>query len=404
MNVNQSNLPVFLKKFVDNSISKKEFKALMEYIKETPECPTLKALLLEQAKGNNDLTKDLDSEQSDIIYRRILNKIDEDRRKNKNVLFYALHPVLKITAIFLIGLSLFYFVNNDTFSFRQENNTSVPVIDIDDNAIILTLDDGAVETINESGVLQITNSQGKVIGVQKGNTLTYSNKNKVSEKTIAYNTLTVPYGTLFDIDLPDGTKVKLNAGSTITYPINYIVGKQRKVTLIGEAFFDVKKDPKSPFILTMDKGLGVHVLGTKFNASSYPEDDFVNTVLVEGAVSIYKTDNDNASQSTRPSILKPNQIASWDKNKDTLDVEETDVDIHTAWMSGRIRFRHLTFKNITRKLERKYDVVINCNDEQLNSETFTASFDVEPIEDVLEAFHKNYGLSYTINKRTITIN
>jgi hypothetical protein len=73
-------------------------------------------------------------------------------------------------------------------------------------------------------------------------------------------------------------------------------------------------------------------------------------------------------------------------------------------MSGRIRFRHLEFKNIIKKLERKYDVEIYCIDEALNNETFTASFDIEPIEDGMEAFHKNHGLSYTIKNDIITIN
>jgi hypothetical protein len=403
MSVNQSNLQELFKKFINNSISKKEFKMLVEYIKLYPECPELKTLIFEHIKTNASFNKELDTSQSDIIYQRILNNISNEEIKNKKGAFNkAYRQVLKIAAIFIVGFSLFYVIKNDTFYFNQENNSVVATPVIDENAITLTLDNGVVETIEESGAIRITNAQGNVIGKQEGNTLIYNNKSKTSEKTIAYNTLTVPYGTLFDIAMPDGTKIKLNAGSTITYPTNYIVGKNREVTLIGEAFFDVKKDPKSPFILTMNDDVGVRVLGTKFNASSYPEDDKINTVLVEGAVSIYKA-NDNSAQNVE-SVLKPNEIASWDKSSKNLNIEETDIDIHTAWMSGRIRFRHLEFKNIIKKLERKYDVEIYCIDEALNNETFTASFDIEPIEDVLEAFHKNHGLSYTIKNDIITIN
>ena len=148
--------------------------------------------------------------------------------------------------------------------------------------------------------------------------------------------------------------------------------------------------------------VGVRVLGTKFNASSYPEDEEISTVLVEGSVNIYKTKNVNTQNTAI--LLKPNQIASWSKINQQIVVEETDVDIHTAWMNGRIRFRHLTFTKIIKKLERKYDVVIVNNNNKLSKELFTASFDTEPIEEVLELFRNNYNISYTIKNNLIIIN
>jgi len=119
-------------------------------------------------------------------------------------------------------------------------------------------------------------------------------------------------------------------------------------------------------------------------------------------VSIFNNNMDYNENSA--SLLKPGFIASWNKHNKEISIEKADIAIHTAWIEGRILFRHLEFRNIIRKLERHYDVTIINNNKKLDEEFFTASFDVETIEQVLEVFHKNYNINYSIINEQIIIN
>src|SRR5690606_36367432 len=115
---------------------------------------------------------------------------------------------------------------------------------------------------------------------------------------LAYNTLKIPFGKKFRLQLSDGTMVHINSGSTLKYPIKFIAGENRQVYLDGEAFFDVAKDKKHPFIVNADN-LNVRVLGTHFNVSNYPEDAVTDVVLVEGSVGMYRSNEEfDASKNT----------------------------------------------------------------------------------------------------------
>lgn len=145
------------------------------------------------------------------------------------------------------------------------------------------MDDGSVKIINDANEAQIVNSNGSVIGIQKGNKMVYDGISASNE--LVYNELKVPYGKRFDIVLSDGTNVSLNAGTTIKYPVKFLPGKEREVYLMGgEAFFNVVKDTKHPFRVNAQE-LNVEVLGTKFNMAVYSEDESSDIVLVEGSKS-----------------------------------------------------------------------------------------------------------------------
>src|SRR5690606_37784645 len=133
------------------------------------------------------------------------------------------------------------------------------------------------------GTSQVINANGKVVGVQQGKKLVYGDN--VSEEKLVYNTLNVPKGRQFSIELSDGTQVHLNAGSSIKYPITFLPKEQRQVFLTGEAFFEVAHDPNVPFIVNTQQ-LDVKVYGTTFNITNYPEDESSEVVLLEGSVSL----------------------------------------------------------------------------------------------------------------------
>jgi transmembrane sensor len=214
--------------------------------------------------------------------------------------------------------------------------------------------------------------------------------------------LTVPFGKRFALLLSDGTKVHLNAGTSLKYPVKFLKGKERKVFLEkGEAYFDVAKDAKHPFVVNNDK-INVRVLGTQFNMSSYPEDANITTVLVEGSVSLYASELEyDANKAT---LLESGFKADWNKSTTSFKVDKADVEIYTAWIDGKIILKHMTFNSIIRKLERHYNVEITNNNKALGEDFITATFDIETIEQVFEVINEIHSIDYKINKNKIIIN
>lgn len=263
---------------------------------------------------------------------------------------------------------------------------------------ILKSEDGTIKVLNPIGSAQIKDSKGSVLGNKTGNTLEYKvNKHK---KRLVYNTLTVPYGRQFTVKLSDGTCIELNSGTSLRFPVEFLEGKERKVFIeYGEAYFDVAEDPDHPFIVNNNK-LDIKVLGTQFNVSAYPENIAVSTVLVEGSVQLTKHSDDNKTNSV---MLEPGYQATWSDEKRIFEINKADLEMHTAWRTGRIILKSLPFSQMAKKLERHYDVIINCNEEQLNREIITATFDEESIEDVLKLINELHPINYEIDGRDIVI-
>ena len=293
-------------------------------------------------------------------------------------------------AVFIVALFLFQYYQSTTGSKISVQDKA--------NAIVLKLDNGNVDVISENDQKKITDSKGNVVGYQKGNTIAY--EPQTSPKELVYNELTVPLGKRFDLVLSDGTAVKLNAGSTIKYPVQFVEGNPREVEIWGEAYFDVTKDPDHPFLVNTNS-IQVKVLGTKFNVSSYPEDNHISTVLVEGSVQLSAKDTKEIQGSI---VIAPNEKASWNKITSKMSVSEVDTDIYTSWINGRIVFKNTPFKNIRKKLERRYNVSIINHNTSLDEKFYNASFDIETIEEVMDAFKENYAIDYTLSNNEIIIN
>ncbi len=374
-------------KYFTDSISTDELDDLILWLEtQDKEDLFISSTKIDYAIRNN--MSQYDTKKSEKI---LLDKI----RKDKNILYRLKNrKIVKYAAVALIFLSVGYFFHDNFKTIEKASVTTV-----ERNEIILQLDNGNIKVLSKGGTTKIIDKEGTIVGSQKGNQLVYDKQPSIEK--LVYNTLTVPYGKRFELKLSDGTHIHLNAGTSLKYPVKFLEGEKRQVYLNGEAFFNVTKDAKHPFIVNMNN-VGVRVLGTKFNASSYPENDIINTVLVEGSVSIF--DNNNEYDPTTASLLKPGYQAIWNKRNDKILIEKTDIAMHTAWIDGRILFRHLPFKTILKKLERHYDVTIMNNNRALDEEFFTASFDIETIEQVLEAFNRNYGINYSIINNQIIIN
>jgi len=239
-------------------------------------------------------------------------------------------------------------------------------------------------------------SKGKVIGKQNGESINYVNNEIVTE--LIFNEIEIPKGRTFKLKLSDGTVVHLNAGSMMKYPVNFIPGLQREIYLKGEAYLEVAKDKKHPFIVNTDK-MGIKVLGTHFNVNSY-EETKPYTVLVEGSVVVY--DQDNKEDIGYQKTIIPGQKASLTKNN--IQVNNVNVGDYLSWREGRVIFNNDIFIHIIKKIERKYNVTIKNEYLDLNNVKFKGDFKNETIIDLLDTFKESAGFNYEIIDNEIIIN
>jgi ferric-dicitrate binding protein FerR (iron transport regulator) len=242
--------------------------------------------------------------------------------------------------------------------------------------------------------------------------------NSLSE---AHSEISVSYGSKSKLILPDGSLVYLNSGSTIRYPARFD-HSTRNVYLDGEAFFDVKKDPLNPFYVET-RDITIKVLGTKFNIKSYCDENTIETTLVTGSIELFS--NRNIISNKKPLIvLKPKQQAIFEKQTGEISISDQtenpgkttikpvrsllvqskiDVNPVIAWKDNRLIFREENFADLSRKLERWYDVEIKIQDEELARASFSGVFVNETIEQALNALKIATPFQYQMNKNNIII-
>jgi hypothetical protein len=209
----------------------------------------------------------------------------------------------------------------------------------------LTLGDGKVISLDSARSMQLKEKDGTLIDKQSGK-LVYDDGAKHNGE-ILFNTLSTPRGGEYQLVLPDGSKVWLNAASSLRFPTRF-EGKQRTVFLNGEAYFEVAKNAKMPFQVIPDDGMTVEVLGTQFNVMSYGDEKEVRTTLAEGIVKVTKI--------KKSVLLSPSKQAVMLKADQSLVVSDANVDKALAWKDGMIEFDGDELPYIMRQLSRWYDI------------------------------------------------
>lgn len=372
-------------------MDKKQFVNLVEKYLSGKATPEEERILLRYYNSfqQSDQDQEKDFLASDDQKRVILENIQKEIQKESRRSLWT-KELLKYAAIAILLLGAGYFFKTLVLN-TKDNDTLIQ----NGNAITLEMENGKTKVIAEDAQINIKNANGSIIANQNGNQLVYDSKADTEE--LVYNTLRVPYGKKFNLQLSDGTKAYLNAGSSLKYPIKFLQGMDRRVFLTGEVFLEVEKDSVHPFIVNADN-INIQVLGTKFNVNAYPEDETADVVLVEGSVQLSGNVDDLDSI-----LLKPGFKGSYNKKTQRFDTKEVITDIYTSWMEGDLVFRNMTFQNILKKLERHYDVVIINNNKRLSSEKFNASFGDDPLIKVLENLKTTYHIDFKIDKNQITI-
>lgn len=208
-------------------------------------------------------------------------------------------------------------------------------------------------------------------------------------------TISAEKGERASVTLPDGTKVYLNAESTLSYPASFSLN-ERTVQLTGEAYFEVKHDTDAPFIVKTAE-IQIKVLGTTFNLYAYPDDSWFEASLVEGSIEVtpYKSPGKQVH-------LSPNQKARYNHETGEIKVITTDLRVETAWKRGDLIFRNQPFKEIIGQLEIFYGVNITANGEY-PEELFTGSYHENDIIQVLKNLQQHYTFEYQKSGNEISL-
>ncbi|UGU15471.1 DUF4974 domain-containing protein [Sinomicrobium kalidii] len=379
--------------YTSGEITQKEFRVLQEWIRESPENRLAFIAHLHAYKKwrRTGFMQTLDKGKAWELITSKLKTPLQPVSKSKYIRFTTRY--FKYAAAILVLLALGFFYQQGYFSPRSDD-----VLVPREEAVTLQLDNGKIEIIDTETSQNVTDARGNLVGKQNKNQITYT-PNAITG-SMAYNTLTVPYGKRFEVILSDGTSVRLNAGTSLKYPTHFQEGEHRQVFLNGEAFFEVAKDAERPFIVNADD-LNVRVLGTRFNVAIYPEDEATDVVLVEGAVGLYTEDeNFNPDKNT---VLSPGHIAVFNRKEKTISTKEVVTRVYTSWTKGELVFRNMPLESILKKLERHYNITIINNNTELAQKEFNASFGREPIEKVLEYFKISYGITYKIEDNKVII-
>jgi len=257
------------------------------------------------------------------------------------------------------------------------------------NGAILTLATGEQILLDSTGDGSLA-QQGNVSVVKKNGELVY--KDAGQNSGAVYNTMTTPKGRQFNLVLADGSRVWLNAASSITFPTAFS-GKERKVSVTGEAYFEVAHDATMPFIVESGEN-AVKVLGTHFNINAYNDENAVKVTLLEGSVDV------RSGMSTR--VIKPGQQAQINKDEQIKLNNNVDVEHVVAWKNGRISFQGADIGTVMRQMSRWYDVDIEYN-EKMNDLFYADISRSTMLSDVLKALELTTEVHFKIEGRKVTV-
>ena len=371
-------------KDITNSISEEEKIILSQWLNESPEnIKTYKKL-----SGGIDLSKELKFYDS-LNQNKALAIAQKRIKKQKQRKLFI--QISSYAAAIILPITIFFFVSNLNISDKKiliSKNTI-----ISPEVPILTTDKGEIIELLSTGKDSIKFKNGETI-LREGKRLIYNKSTKKIVKPTE-NTIKIPRGGIYHLVLEDGTTVWLNAATTFKFP-SHFTGKKREVYLDGEAFFNVAKDKKHPFIVKSGKHK-VKVLGTRFNVCAYTEDDHITTTLKSGKVNILSEDNILAS-------LEPNQQSVYNKNTHKTVVSNIDVADIIAWLSGYWYFNGNRVEDIMKKLARWYNVEVFYMNKEIGNERIVGRFKkARDIKDILNSIEKISDVKFEINKKTVIV-
>jgi len=369
------SLASLIAKYTRGALSEKESMELEKWIASSESNNALFNKLTGNTLSNIKHRKTiLESANKEMVW----NKIESSLRKKKRTRIIS---VLQVAAsiLLIVGAFTLVLINKNPYSIMEK--TSGKVVISKNLSPTLITSDGKAFSLDK----KIKLSHQNVSILNNNKKLVYEKSTQAVKPVKAtYNTIIVPKGADYKLQLADGTEVWLNSDTKLKYPSSF-QGKNRKVYLEGEAFFDVTKDKSHPFIVNVND-VNVKVLGTSFNVNGYKDASEITTTLVEGKVKV----ESNVSKSSR--IILPNEQLVFNTKSGDYIKQKVDTRLYTAWRNGRFVFCEESLEDIMRRLSRIYDIEVFYMHKEVKNLKFSGDLsrykDIEKIFEMLEVTKK----------------
>lgn len=326
--------------------------------------------------------------------RNMAKRIQLHKSSNLNS---TLSIVTKVAAVLILSIGVLWHIHtlddtDEISAVAQKIHPGIPKAS-------LTLSNGMIISLDEFHKDTISRHHGTVI-MNSGKEVNYLIDNNVSKKEyntseLVYNTLNVPRGGEYRLTLADGTKVWLNSQTKIRFPEKFI-GKERKIFLEGEAYFDVAHDKSKPFRVET-KGQTIEVLGTCFNVSSYEESDKIYTTLEKGKVKV----SSGGNQSIK---LSPGEQSIFCLKDKKISKRQVDINRYIAWKKGMFVLEEQTLEHILEKMSRWYDINVFYMNPEAKDIVFKGSVQrYGEFNDILKILEKTGGVNFRIKGNTVIV-
>lgn len=373
-----------------SELSVAEMQWILSFLERTDD-PALKQII-EQHFSTQPEHPGIPAEVSQKLLKKIYEKLELDSPKPASRIFYMKTLAWAASLIGIILISFVVIKNGTGKPIAKTGTTNKFKNDVSPggNKATLRLADGSVIMLDETknGILT---QQGTANIIKIDGKLLYDiTPEKINQ--VVYNTISTPKRGQYQLELSDGTLVWLNASSSIHFPTSF-VGKERRVEITGEAYFEVAKDANKPFIVSVNSS-EVQVLGTHFNINAYSDEDEVRTTLLEGSVKF--VDGNNSS------FLEPGQQSQLTKDRNVRVIKDVDVNGVVAWKNGQFNFDNAGIESIMRQLSRWYDVDIEYKGK--TDDIFVAEMSRNiKLSDVLKALELTGRVKFEIEGNKIIV-
>lgn len=375
--------------FIRHTLTEREHDELDNWVNENDH----NMQLFEDLTDEKNLVANLewmDKVQTEQSYQAMQEKgafkVNPQKFYNKRVWLAA------ASVIVLVGIFFVYrYKTSKPSSVEDIVTTDTTLLKPGGNRATLTLADGKVIDLAYAKTGVIEDASGAHVNKTADGELVYANDSSASNAA-ALHTLSTPVGGQYQVTLPDGTKVWLNAASTIKYPPAFS-DNERMVRLTGEAYFEVSKNPAQPFKVLMEDSTDVVVTGTHFNINAYQNEKVQQVTLLEGSVTVSNAMNVTKLEPGTQASIQNRQITKYK----VIDAEET-----LGWKDGLFVFHDATIESIMMQLERWYDakIIYKANIKQLFNATILRK---EPLAKVLKLLELNGYVHFKIENKTIYV-
>ncbi len=350
-----SRLPYLFNSYFDKTATEEERDELFRLIQLSENDQELSGLISEAWENIKVQGPLFELSKSEDILSKILHHHDQEAQKDFSKpaisYFYWIKPAVAAIVLVFISVAVFLFTNPP----RQNKQIIVKSRPLSDafpggNKAILKLANGKTIILdNTSNGVLVKIGNTKINKAQDGLLVYKTNKNASQNPNHSINTITTPRGGQYQIVLSDGSKVWLNAASSLSFPTQF-TGNYREVKITGEAYFEVAKNAAIPFRVKTGRA-EIEVLGTHFNVMAYDDENEMKTTLLEGAIKIKSKSATN--------IMQPGQQAITQANGQQKVAEDPDADDAVAWKNGIFQFRDASIEDIMRQVARWYDVRVS---------------------------------------------